>query len=103
MSAALTWPNASGHCSMPSRAQPRVWRSRRDGGGPRTILLVLAIELSRLLPPAVSLHRLLAWARALIRVDGFLVKVFPESSLVPVFGGDPLTSLGISGANLECI
>lgn len=51
----------------------------------------------------LSLHRLLAWARTLIRVDGFPVKVFPESSLVPVFGGDPLTSLGVSGANLECI
>lgn len=51
---------------------------------------------------ARSLRRLLAWARTLIRVDGFPVKVFPESVIAPVFGGDPLTSLGISGANLEC-
>lgn len=46
--------------------------------------------------------RLLAVARTLIRVDGFPVKVFPEPVVAPVFGGDPLTSMGISGANLEC-
>jgi len=44
-----------GRCRPPT---PPVWRSRRDGG--RVV------------------HRLLAWARTLIRVDGFPVKVFPE-------------------------